>query len=154
MNKTLLSIILGMVIGPMTASAQPLPPPDTYNYRAKADVQLQLVFQGIAEGGISRSLRLFGGTGTCEAWYAITEVNAAPSDMNIQSGDRLKLDYRCGKDRAYVPGQSEQQSWAEENGPTAQATIFSGDMHLDRANTWEIPNLNNVLAPVAVQLQK
>lgn len=150
MNKALLLIVLCLMIGPMTAFAQP----NAENQLTVADVRLRLVFQGIAEGGISRGMRLFGGSGKCEAWYAITEVDAAPPDMNIQSGDRLKLNYRCGEDRAYLPGQSVQQHWAKENGPTAQATINRGDLHLDSANTWEIPNLKNVLAPVSVHPQK
>lgn len=152
-RKLAASVFFGSMLA-MTSAWPQVSTQDPADHDRSADVQLSLVFQGIAEGGISRSLRLFGGTGNCEAWYAITEVITAPPEMTIQSGDRLKLNYNCGKKRAYLPGQATPQPWAQEDGAFAHATLNSDDMTLDRTNTWEIPNPANIFAPVSVQIQQ
>ncbi len=66
MNKVLISAVVYALASLAPTGAQ-TPAPGAGNYRAQANVQLRLIFQGIAEGGISRGLRFFSGTGRCEA---------------------------------------------------------------------------------------
>lgn len=131
------------------------PAPDTASYRATADVRLQLSFQGIAEGGLSRGLRLFGARGHCQAWYLISEVLATPANLAIRDGQRLKLEYACGEDRAYASEtQAPPLNWAEVSDGTAAAWLHSADIVPEREQTWVIKNPENRLAPVAIQPQE
>ena len=164
MNRCVTSLFLAALLASATVWAQTSAPepeskpesgadfaPGTDEYRAQADVRLNLLFQGIAEGGISRGLRLFGVRGRCEAWYAISDVIAAPADLPIQAGERLKLSYDCGTDRAYVSELETSVAWAQSNGADAQAWLRSEDIEADRGRTWAIANEENWFAPVALQ---
>ena len=133
-------------------------PPDDASYRAAANYELSLVFQGLAEGGISRSLRFFGAGGRCQAWYEIADVVRAPQDSRIRAGDRLKLDYDCGDARRYVNESGARVGWAyttslsgDRASPYAHAWLAAGDIRRYRDHSWEIPNPRNWFAPVAVR---
>lgn len=153
MRLTTILIVAGSLAA--TASWAQAPAAPAASYRASADVQLLLTFQGIAEGGISRGLRLFGATGRCQAWYRITEVIAAPASLPIRDDHRLKLEYACGEDRAYVAEpQTSPLNWAEAGGGNVNAWLRSSDISPDREQTWIVRNPENRLAPAAVQHQE
>ena len=136
-----------------TPISEPLPP-DNAHYRAQADVRLEMVFQGIAESGISKGLRFFGTSGYCEAWYEIEEVTTTPANMQIQAGDRLKLNYKCGDGREYVNPSSASPAlltWAMPTSIFIRAWFASADVREGRGRTWVVENPNNWFAPVAIE---
>jgi len=129
-----------------------VPAPADDSYRADADLRLTLVYQGTAEGGFSRTLRFFGGGGRCEAWYDIAEVMTAPPGHGIAAGDRLRLQYGCGEDRAFRPGPGGTVTWGRP-GPRPQdavAWLRARDIERDRHGTWLVPNPHDWFAPLAV----
>jgi hypothetical protein len=129
------------------------PAPDADAYRAAADLELRLTFQGIAEGGISRTLRLFGGTGRCEAWYEVSEVIARPPGHEIAAGDRLWLRYSCDRDRRFRPGPTGTVSWGRVGPRPYEAVVWlrAEDVERDRRGTWAVENLHDWLAPLAIE---
>lgn len=131
-------------------TVEPAPTDDAY--RAATDIELRLAFQGIAEGGISRGLRIFGGTGRCEAWYEVTEVIDRPPGHDIAVGDRLWLRYSCGRDRQFRPGPAGTVSWGRVGPRPFEAVVWlrAEDVEHDRGRTWAVNNLSDWLAPLAM----
>lgn len=139
-------------IGLCAEETDVVPAPADDAYRAAADIELRLTFQGIAEGGISRTLRFFGGTGRCEAWYEITEVVARPAGHGIAAGDRLWLRYTCGRDRNFRAGRAGTVAWGRVGPRAYQASVWlrAADVHRDRHGTWVVENPYDWFAPLAV----
>lgn len=124
-------------------------------YRESADVRLELLFQGVAETGLSRGLHLFRRSGQCQAWYDITGVFSAPASLDIRKGDRLKLQFRCDKQRKYIPETgSRTVSWAQAQGAYVTAWLHHDDVKLGRLRTWNVENDDNRFAPPGVQARQ
>lgn len=150
MKQRLTVIVLACVFAVVTAVSAQENPADSQAYRAQSGVQLNLLFQGLAEGQLSRGLRLFGAGGRCQAWYTITDVVQAPANLDIHQGDRLNLAFHCGKRRQFVSESGITLPWAQPQGAYATVWLRRADIESKRFRTWEVANPNNLFAPVGL----
>lgn len=137
----------------IVSSVQAALPPEVYNswvdsYLKRVNIQTEAVFLKVEArwtNGLKRFVHL---DGSCRVWYQLGTASVKPQDVDLRQGDRLYLDYPCGKNREWTASGSSYPWISLQNDGSIQMSMRSMYLEYRGRRRWKLQNQGEVFAPL------